>query len=110
MTSQLSQPSSSISARVVGRNGAIPNRCAQYGRWENSAFDTARSFSTAPGRGLRIRRSVPERPRMRRMTTCRYCVLAVCVAGTAHADSVKIEKWKRAAKEHAKRTHHDELA
>src|SRR3954453_12761962 len=35
-TSQLSQPSSSISARVVGRNGAIPNRFAQYGRYENS--------------------------------------------------------------------------
>src|SRR5262249_46546595 len=36
MTSQLSQPSSSISARVVGKNGAIPNRFAQYGRYENS--------------------------------------------------------------------------
>src|SRR4051795_244404 len=35
MTSQPSQPSSSISARVVGRNGAIPNRWAQYGRYEN---------------------------------------------------------------------------
>ena len=36
MISQLSQPRSSISARVVGRNGAIPNRFAQYGRYENS--------------------------------------------------------------------------
>src|SRR5215211_4392494 len=35
MTSQLSQPSSSISARDVGRNGATPNRCAQYGRCAN---------------------------------------------------------------------------
>src|ERR1044071_1471769 len=50
MTSQLSQPSSSISARVVGRNGAIPKRCAQYGRYENSGFDdTAPSFSTLGG-------------------------------------------------------------
>jgi hypothetical protein len=36
-TSQLSQPSSSISARVVGKNGAMPNRFAQYGRYENNA-------------------------------------------------------------------------
>src|SRR5215510_1615286 len=35
-TSQLSQPSSSISAWLVGKNGAIPNRWAQYGRYENS--------------------------------------------------------------------------
>src|SRR5213595_3102941 len=35
MMSQLSQPSSSISARVVGKNGAMPNRFAQYGRYEN---------------------------------------------------------------------------
>src|SRR5258708_38527523 len=36
-TSQLSQPSSSISARDVGKNGAMPKRSAQYGRCENSA-------------------------------------------------------------------------
>ena len=36
-TSQLSQPSSSISAREVGSTGATPKRSAQYGRCENSA-------------------------------------------------------------------------
>src|SRR5512146_1936436 len=41
MMSQLSQPSSSISARVVGRTGAMPNRCAQYGRYENSGLVAA---------------------------------------------------------------------
>src|SRR5512139_3106350 len=52
---QLSQPSSSISARVVGRTGAIPNRFAQYGRYENSARAVdmaARASSTLP-RGSR---------------------------------------------------------
>ena len=32
MMSQLSQPSLSISARLIGRNGAVPKRLAQYGR------------------------------------------------------------------------------
>jgi predicted transcriptional regulator len=30
MTSQLSQPRVSISARDMGKNGAVPNRAAQY--------------------------------------------------------------------------------
>jgi hypothetical protein len=38
MTSHASQPSSSISARDIGRNGAVPNRCAQCLRYENSGF------------------------------------------------------------------------
>jgi hypothetical protein len=32
MTSQLSQPNASISARVRGNTGATPNRAAQYFR------------------------------------------------------------------------------
>src|SRR5436190_18941420 len=35
MTSQLSQPSASISARVRGRNSATPKRAAQNGRSSN---------------------------------------------------------------------------
>jgi hypothetical protein len=38
MMSQESQPSLSISARDMGRNGAVPKRLAQYGRQENRAF------------------------------------------------------------------------
>jgi hypothetical protein len=30
MVSQLSQPSWVISARFIGKNGAVPKRCAQY--------------------------------------------------------------------------------
>src|SRR5882757_2155431 len=33
MTSQLSQPSKSISARDMGKNGAVPKRAAQYRRY-----------------------------------------------------------------------------
>src|ERR1700743_630061 len=51
MTSQLSQPSSSISARVVGRYGAMPNRLAQKGRYENSgrAADIGATVRTPGG-------------------------------------------------------------
>src|SRR5678816_3737957 len=66
MTSQLSQPSSSISARVVGKNGAMPNRLAQYGRYETSGFGTAEAFSTRPaahaGYSPPSSGSAPERP------------------------------------------------
>src|SRR5262245_44621101 len=49
MTSQLSQPSSSSSARDAGRNGATPNRCAQYGRCENRpARDIDRAARYSP--------------------------------------------------------------
>src|SRR5512139_2599886 len=33
ITSQSSQPSASISARLVGRKGAVPKRLAQYARY-----------------------------------------------------------------------------
>src|SRR5712672_2202879 len=38
MMSQASQPSSSISARDIGRKGAVPNSCAQKGGYENSGL------------------------------------------------------------------------
>ena len=40
MTSHESQPSASISARVVGNTGAVPKRSAQYLRRANSVAGT----------------------------------------------------------------------
>src|SRR5882672_6601301 len=58
MMSQLSQPSSSISARVVGKNGAMPNRFAQYGRYENRlrGADIVATVSTPAACARRFRR------------------------------------------------------
>src|SRR3982074_1072566 len=41
MTSQESQPSVSISARDIGRKGAMPKRCAQCLRYAGSCLGTA---------------------------------------------------------------------
>lgn len=40
MMSQESQPSSSISARVIGKKGAMPKRLAQCLRYEKRGFGT----------------------------------------------------------------------
>ena len=46
MTSQLSQPSSSISARDMGSTGAVPKRSAQYFRRVNRVCSTKRGDTT----------------------------------------------------------------
>src|SRR5436190_22494018 len=77
-TSQLSQPSSSTSARVVGRNGATPNRSAQYDRYENRPrADIAATVSTPADRvatGLLLRRGGAGAVRRGRGGTGRYWV------------------------------------
>src|SRR3990167_5736453 len=49
MMSQLSQPSLSISARLIGRNGAVPKRLAQYGRELVNGFAARAKKETSTG-------------------------------------------------------------
>src|SRR6266404_5152062 len=66
MMSQLSQPSDSISCRVIGRNGAVPNRSAQYLRYEKRGLAACMRLLTANRAGTRM--SAPSRSRLRAVT------------------------------------------
>ena len=61
--SQESQPSSSISARLIGRNGAVPKRWAQYLRYEKSGLKSGSDVSI--GRDLYGRRAINSMPNSR---------------------------------------------
>src|SRR6478609_5542453 len=63
MMSQESQPSSSISARLIGRNGAVPKRWAQYLRYEKSGLKSGSDVSI--GRDLYGRRAINSMPNSR---------------------------------------------
>src|SRR4029079_10295573 len=63
MMSQESQPSSSISARLIGRNGAVPKRWAQYLRYEKSGLKSGSDVSI--GRDLYGRRAINLMPNVR---------------------------------------------
>src|SRR5580698_1084270 len=52
--SHASQPSVSISARDIGRNGAVPNRCAQCLRYENSGLAVSLGASLKVSAGVCI--------------------------------------------------------
>lgn len=52
MTSHESQPSASISARDMGRNGATPKRLAQYLRYEKSGLAASEDDAGAPAEAV----------------------------------------------------------
>src|SRR6218665_509573 len=49
MTSQQSQPNCSISARLIGKNAAVPKRLAQYGRQLVKGFAARAKKETSTG-------------------------------------------------------------
>src|SRR5262245_31454931 len=57
MMSQLSQPNCSISARDMGRNGAVPKRDAQYLRYDVRSLATADIGQLHGGNGVGVGRS-----------------------------------------------------
>src|SRR6188508_1668101 len=65
MTSQLSQPSSSISARDIGRNGAVPKREAQYLRYVLSSFGAAADIEQPHGKWVGVRSRTAQGHRVR---------------------------------------------